>query len=43
HQAANCVGCGQCLDKCPQKIAIPELMPKIAERYNTIEKPSWFF
>ena len=42
RQAANCVGCGQCLDKCPQKIAISELMPKIAERYNAIEKPSWF-
>ncbi len=27
--ARNCVQCNQCLDKCPQKIEIGELMPKV--------------
>ena len=39
--AVNCVGCGLCLDKCPQKINIPELMPKVAEQFDKIEKPNW--
>jgi predicted aldo/keto reductase-like oxidoreductase len=37
--AASCVGCGICEEKCPQKIAISELMPKAAEIFakNHIE------
>lgn len=30
EQAHNCVACGQCLDKCPQNIDIPEKMKEIA-------------
>lgn len=41
-QAKCCIGCGICQDKCPQKIDIPGLMPKIAEAYEKIEKPNWF-
>lgn len=41
-QAARCIGCGICQDKCPQKINIPDLMPKIADAYDKIEKPIWF-
>lgn len=27
----NCLKCGQCIRKCPQKLAIPDWMPKIAQ------------
>jgi len=41
-QAKNCIGCGLCRDKCPQKLDIPALMPKIAETYQNTFKPVWF-
>lgn len=41
-RASQCVGCGICKEKCPQKIDIPELMPKINAEFESIEKPEWF-
>lgn len=32
HQADKCIGCGQCLHKCPQRIRIPAQMQRI-DRY----------
>jgi len=32
--AADCVGCGQCVEKCPFKLPVPELMEKIARDMN---------
>lgn len=29
RQAAHCIGCGQCVDHCPQRIQIPEEMQRI--------------
>ena len=29
RQASHCIGCGQCVEHCPQRIAIPEEMQKI--------------
>jgi predicted aldo/keto reductase-like oxidoreductase len=29
--ARQCVGCGECLDKCPQHISIPDVLKKVAE------------
>ena len=31
RQASHCIGCGQCVPHCPQKISIPEEMRKIDE------------
>jgi len=31
QRAAACVQCGQCTEKCPQSIAIDELMPQVVE------------
>jgi hypothetical protein len=28
--ASQCVQCGECLDKCPQHIAIPEMLTDVA-------------
>jgi hypothetical protein len=28
--ASQCVQCGQCLEKCPQKIAIPDVLKQVA-------------
>ena len=28
---AKCVACGLCVDKCPQKLPIPERMQRLAE------------
>ena len=33
----NCVGCGACLEKCPQKINIPEQLSKITELSNSLK------
>ena len=32
-QASECIGCGECEERCPQKIPISEWMPKIAELF----------
>ena len=29
RQANHCIGCGQCVEHCPQRIAIPDEMRKI--------------
>ena len=34
QRASACVGCGACLKKCPQKIAIPTFMKQIAEEFK---------
>ncbi|MDO4586722.1 MAG: aldo/keto reductase [Planctomycetia bacterium] len=41
-RAKHCVECGLCQEKCPQKLNIPELMPKIDNAFQKIEKPQWF-
>jgi len=28
--ASQCIGCEECLEKCPQELAIPDLMEEIA-------------
>jgi predicted aldo/keto reductase-like oxidoreductase len=43
-QPRNCVQCGQCLPKCPQQIAIPDLMESINQtvaELDKIERPLW--
>ena len=32
-RSTNCIQCGECLDKCPQHLQIPELMKMIAEEW----------
>lgn len=39
HGPADCIGCGACESKCPQHIAIPEIMAKFAEGLKTLPKP----
>ncbi|MDO5582393.1 MAG: aldo/keto reductase [Planctomycetia bacterium] len=41
-RAVQCIGCGICQEKCPQKLDIPGLMPKIEKAFQEIEKPDWF-
>ncbi len=41
-RASQCVGCGICLEKCPQKLNITDLMPKIEDAFQKVEKPGWF-
>lgn len=31
QQAHNCIGCGECLEHCPQGIGIPERMAEVAQ------------
>ncbi len=33
-KASNCIQCGLCLEKCPQQIAIPEELEKVAELFK---------
>ncbi|MBO4302781.1 aldo/keto reductase [Methanosarcinaceae archaeon] len=33
-RASKCIGCGLCLDRCPQAIDIPEMMKKAAETFE---------
>ena len=33
QQAASCIECGKCEDKCPQNLEISKLMPKVAEYF----------
>ena len=37
-QARNCKGCGSCVDKCPQQIAIPQQLQLLRKRLE----PWWF-
>ena len=39
HGPADCIGCGACESKCPQHIAIPEIMARFAEGLKTLPKP----
>ena len=34
ERASNCIQCGECLDKCPQEIPIPEEMEYLAEIFG---------
>ena len=38
-RADACIGCGQCMEACPQKINVPEEMQKLAELMST--QKSW--
>jgi hypothetical protein len=31
HRADKCIKCDQCVEKCPQKLPIPELLEKVHE------------
>lgn len=33
--ASQCVGCGECLSKCPQQINIPEMMERVAQEMES--------
>jgi predicted aldo/keto reductase-like oxidoreductase len=35
RQADHCIGCGQCIPKCPQQIMIPEELQRVG---NFVEK-----
>ena len=37
RQADHCIGCGECLDHCPQHIAIPDKMRMIEDYTNTLK------
>ncbi|MFX1313078.1 MAG: aldo/keto reductase [Promethearchaeota archaeon] len=41
--ASLCIQCGECLDKCPQQIEIPDLMKKAAAIFEEGKKLSDFF
>jgi predicted aldo/keto reductase-like oxidoreductase len=32
HKASNCAACGACLEKCPQRLNIPELLKLVVEK-----------
>ena len=32
--ASSCIGCGECLAKCPQQLDIPNLLPKVQSKGN---------
>lgn len=34
--ASQCINCGQCVQKCPQHLPIPELLPQVAREFETI-------
>lgn len=34
-EASDCTGCGQCIEKCPQHLNIPEYMEDIVELFHT--------
>ncbi|MEE9602659.1 MAG: aldo/keto reductase [Thermoguttaceae bacterium] len=39
QKASACAACGECEEKCPQKIEVAELMPRIHEELKAAEKP----
>ncbi len=42
HQASHCIGCGQCLTKCPQHIDIPAQMRRIDSFCETLRQGKEF-
>ena len=36
--ASNCTGCGQCLEKCPYDLPVPDLIAGVLERYHAFCK-----
>ena len=39
HQPEECIACGACQSKCPQNIAIPDVMEQFAAGLKTLPKP----
>ena len=39
RQANHCIGCGQCVEHCPQRIDIPKEMRKIDEFVESMKDP----
>lgn len=39
HGPKDCIGCGACESKCPQHIAIPEIMTRFAQELESLPKP----
>lgn len=40
-QPECCIACGACLEKCPQRLPIPDYMAQMAELNRTLERPDW--
>ena len=38
RQADHCIGCGVCLSHCPQSIAIPDQLRRIANYINNLKQ-----
>ena len=38
RQASHCIGCGQCVDHCPQGIDIPKEMQRIDKFVETLKQ-----
>lgn len=32
--ASSCIGCGKCLEKCPQHLDIPNLLAKVKDTFG---------
>ncbi|MDR1608334.1 MAG: 4Fe-4S dicluster domain-containing protein [Deltaproteobacteria bacterium] len=35
--AKNCLNCGECLERCPQSLAIPDFLAQTADLFQTLE------
>ena len=33
-KASSCIGCGACMNHCPQHLAIPDLLRQVAGRFD---------